>query len=390
MKLRSQILTYGLCGAAMATMVGGIGLIGGHRQATAEEEMLTVNAAALATMDGDMMHDAIRGDVMVALLSALTKDDTGMAEARKHLAEHTQRFEKSLHEMTGKGLPPELEKTIEETVILVKAYSDGGDQLQKVASTDPAAAQAMMPGFEKLFSVLEDHMETLSESIDTVSKERLEASAATARVTTIGITAGLLAAITLLMAGAFWLARKMALPMQYAAEHADRIAQGDLSESVATASVQIAQGNIDCRPAPKARPARWRKPQHPWSNSTPPCGKTPTARSRPASWPPAPAPWPCRAARWSAQVVDTMHGINASSQKISDIIGVIDSTLPSRPTSWRSMPPWKPPARASRAGALRWWPVKCAAWQGAAPRPRARSNRSSAPACSAWPKAAPW
>ena len=70
------------------------------------------------------------------------------------------------------------------------------------------------------------------------------------------------------------------------------------SESVATASVQIAQGNIDCRPAPKARPARWRKPQHPWSNSTPPCGKTPTARSRPASWPPAPAPWPCRAARW--------------------------------------------------------------------------------------------
>ena len=70
------------------------------------------------------------------------------------------------------------------------------------------------------------------------------------------------------------------------------------SESVATASVQIAQGNIDCRPAPKARPARWRKPQHPWSNSTPPCGKTPTARSRPASWPPAPALWPCRAARW--------------------------------------------------------------------------------------------
>ena len=66
------------------------------------------------------------------------------------------------------------------------------------------------------------------------------------------------------------------------------------SESVATASVQIAQGNIDCRPAPKARPARWRKPQQPWSNSTPPCGKTPTARNRPASWPPAPAPWPCR------------------------------------------------------------------------------------------------
>lgn len=70
------------------------------------------------------------------------------------------------------------------------------------------------------------------------------------------------------------------------------------SESVATASVQIAQGNIDCRPAPKARPARWRKQPPAWSNWGPPFATTPTAPARPTSWPWAPAAWQRRAVKW--------------------------------------------------------------------------------------------
>jgi methyl-accepting chemotaxis protein len=48
-----------------------------------------------------------------------------------------------------------------------------------------------------------------------------------------------------------------------------------------------------------------------------------------------------------SQVVDTMKGINDSSRKIADIIGVIDGI------------------------AFQWWPSRCAAWPGARPsRPR--------------------
>ncbi|MDO8771539.1 MAG: methyl-accepting chemotaxis protein, partial [Burkholderiaceae bacterium] len=311
-------------------------------------------------MDADMMHDAIRGDVMVSLLSALTKDEAGMADARQHLAEHTQRFEQSLTAMRDKDLPPELEKSLAETVVLVKAYSDGAEQLQKAAATDVAAAQAMMPGFEKLFSLLETQMSHLSESIGDVSKERLEASQTTARVTTIGITLGLLTAITLLMAGAFWLARKMAQPMQYAVDQANRIAQGDLSmavtpqgndetarvllsiaqlqanfadivrgvrtnaESVSTASAEISQGNNDL----SARTEQQASALQETAASMEQLGSTVRQSADNAKTANQLAMGAStvaiRGGDVVTQVVNTMKGINESSKKIADIISVID------------------------------------------------------------------
>jgi methyl-accepting chemotaxis protein len=65
------------------------------------------------------------------------------------------------------------------------------------------------------------------------------------------------------------------------------------------------------------------------------------------------------------RVVATMEQITASSRKIEDIIGVIDS-IAFRPTSWRSMPPWRRRGPASRGAALPWWHPKCAAWPSAA------------------------
>ena len=63
------------------------------------------------------------------------------------------------------------------------------------------------------------------------------------------------------------------------------------------------------------------------------------------------------------EVVDTMEGIRTSSAKIGEIIGTIDA-MPSRPISWRSTPPWKPRAPASRAAVSRLWPAR---WPAAMP-----------------------
>ena len=41
---------------------------------------------------------------------------------------------------------------------------------------------------------------------------------------------------------------------------------------------------------------------------------------------------------------------------------------------------WKRPVPVNKAGALPWWPARCAPWPGAAPRQPRRSSSSSAPA----------
>ena len=68
------------------------------------------------------------------------------------------------------------------------------------------------------------------------------------------------------------------------------------------------------------------------------------------------------------QVVSTMRDISSSSQRISDIIGVIDG-IAFQTNIRRSTPRWKPREPASRGAASRWWPARCARLPSAAPRP---------------------
>ena len=73
------------------------------------------------------------------------------------------------------------------------------------------------------------------------------------------------------------------------------------SESVAWPAPKSLKATRTCRHAPKARPARWKKPPPPWSNWAPPCARTPTPRARPTSWH-APLPtWPSAVVRWWAR-----------------------------------------------------------------------------------------
>ena len=74
-----------------------------------------------------------------------------------------------------------------------------------------------------------------------------------------------------------------------------------------------------------------------------------------------------------AQVVSTMQDINASSNKISDIIGVIDG-IAFQTNILALNAAWKPPARANKAAALPWWPVKCAAWPSAVRMPQGNQS----------------
>ena len=85
MKLRSQILGLGFTGVLVSMLVGGVGVINSNRISNAFDESITTNLILSKSQSADMMHDAIRGDVLLSILHAQKSSDAGMAEAEKGL-----------------------------------------------------------------------------------------------------------------------------------------------------------------------------------------------------------------------------------------------------------------------------------------------------------------
>ena len=96
MKLRNQILALGLVGVLMAGLVGGIGLSNANHLASAIENTTNTGLALQASQSADMMHDAVRGDVLLAMLGSLSKNEAQVSQAQKGLQEHAATFNKNL------------------------------------------------------------------------------------------------------------------------------------------------------------------------------------------------------------------------------------------------------------------------------------------------------
>src|SRR5688572_16983274 len=112
-------------------------------------------ASAEATEDvllADMMHDAVRGDVLQALVS----DGQGSLYegAVADLAEHDQFMREILAEVAGDDLDAEVDAAVAEVTPAVEAYLAAAADIVATAGVDPQAAQEAYPAFAAAFAAL--------------------------------------------------------------------------------------------------------------------------------------------------------------------------------------------------------------------------------------------
>ena len=360
MKFRNQILLLSLLGLLMACLVGGIGLFNTQRLTLAISESQRMGEALAQSQQADMMHDAIRGDVLLSLLGGMNKDAAQLGEAEKGLAEHTAAFDQAMSSLQGVVAQAEVKAAVAATLPLVAKYTASAAALHKLAASDAAAAQAAAPEFQKVFGELEKQMATQGELIGKQAKAVNGEAVLEANDSRLQIGVTLLAATVILLLVGLWLARRLTAPMNHAVGVADQLAQGNLAvpiepsgneetlklltamarmqgsfagivrgvkvnaESVALASAEIAQGNQDL----SSRTEQQASSLQETAASMEELGSRVSQNAQSA----AQANQLARSASSVAvkggevvsQVVDTMKGINESSRKISDIIQVID------------------------------------------------------------------
>jgi len=209
-----------------------VSYLGNARMAEAVDDNNVSMAALRNHLEADMMHDALRADVLSAMLVGLNKSTSSKAEVRSSIEEHAQRF----RDVLGENLKLPVNDTIKAALNKIKpsldTYISAAERIVGLALENPEAAQQELGTFNNVFSQLEDQMEALSELIESNTQQTSQGTVLAISNANLTLGGVLIASLLLLLA----LGRSAILsimgPLQTASRIAESIAHGNLSEPI--------------------------------------------------------------------------------------------------------------------------------------------------------------
>ena len=198
-----KLFAFGGVACALVLVTGVVGGVG-VRRISVDSRQEAVGSGLRNHLEGDMMHDALRADVLAALLAETPEDHRAVAA---DLGEHAKWFRDVLSKNEALDLGVEAKAAIAGVRPALDAYIAAAERNVALAATDRAAAKAALPEFVAAFEKLEEELEALSGLIEKqVGVVADEQRAALSRFQMM-LTTSSAVALAMLVAITFWLAR---------------------------------------------------------------------------------------------------------------------------------------------------------------------------------------
>jgi len=128
-------------------------------------EVVTITTALHNHGEADMMHDALRADVLAALLGAKQGDAEAVAAAVADQLDHEKTFRDCIAANRELSLPATVTTELDAVSAPLDSYIKAAAHIIGLARSDIAAAEAELPEFLKNFGTLEDRMGAISDTI---------------------------------------------------------------------------------------------------------------------------------------------------------------------------------------------------------------------------------
>ncbi|MFO0514101.1 MAG: methyl-accepting chemotaxis protein [Rhodobacterales bacterium] len=244
LSIRTGLLAISVVAVAILLLIAVLAYVGLKRSNAGLENAITATTAVLNQKQADMMHDALRSDVLFAIVTG----PNGPAEDRQtvmsDLADHVASFETAIAQLQALPLPPPIRDQVEDVVPLLEAYVASAQEIVGLALTSATAGRARLPDFMIAFSDLEASMETLGEQIESrgaaVGIAAQQANTVVKYVLILGaaIAAG---ALVLVNRG---IARSVSGPLTEVKQGLTRLAEGNLATRIGGADRQDEIGEI--------------------------------------------------------------------------------------------------------------------------------------------------
>ena len=234
MNVKQKLMLLAGAGLAGALLISGVSFYNQHLASNERAAQAVVETALRNHVDGDMMHDAIRADVLAAILGARKGDAQAIREAQSELSVHAARFRRNLSENAALPLEPEVKKLITDITPALENYIASGQTMTTLALESPQQIDARLPAFLAAFGELEEAGEALSTRLEAVA-DSTHSTLATLESRSSNIQIGVLIGFGLLqLLLSIALVRYVTRSLQTSIDVADKVASGDLTSVIAT------------------------------------------------------------------------------------------------------------------------------------------------------------
>ena len=195
-------------------------------------------------LQADMMHDALRSDVLSVLASSDADMGIALEDAKKDLAEHQTEFRASVAASRKLARDPSVSQALAALAKPLDDYIRQASEIADLQAADPAAARARLAGFKQSFDVLETAMGEASDKIEAVAG----ADAAAAEQQTVlgrGLMAGSIGVAVIFGLGLVILAlRTVVRPVKDLADDMCKLADGATDLKLKSADRRDEVGDI--------------------------------------------------------------------------------------------------------------------------------------------------
>ena len=224
-------------GVSLATSVLTVGLalggLWGTQALTARMHDNAVTTAALRNhLEADMMHDALRADVLAALHAARQGRADQRDAVHHDLAEHVGLFRDSIAANEAMSLPPAVGQALARVDQPLAQYIEAAQTITRLAFAEPDAALAALPAFLASFRHLEDAMSVASDQIEQAAAATRAAGEETATLAQSLMLAAIAAALLLSLGSFLFASRSVIRPVQAMTAAMVRLARGDTAVAI--------------------------------------------------------------------------------------------------------------------------------------------------------------
>ena len=232
MTIKLRLVLLIATGLLTALIMSLAGYLGNTRMADAVQDNDVSMTVLRNHMEADMMHDALRADVLSAMLVGLGKSTSTPAEVNSSIKEHAEHFREVLADNLKLPLDASIKASLEKIKPSLDTYISAGERIVALALDNPEAARGELQTFNAAFSQLEEQMAALSELIENNTQLTSTGTRQTISNANWTLIIVLGASLLLLLAQGRWVTLSIMGPLRTASRIAQSIAHGNLSEPI--------------------------------------------------------------------------------------------------------------------------------------------------------------